>query len=69
MNRPVASPVLQIGRPAPPFPQLLLDVPNCTLCRPLPCLAIDPVNHRLAEAPGFQLEEKTVVKSDAINQR
>ena len=48
MNRPVVSPVLQLDGPTPPFSQLSLHIPNCAPCRPLSCLATDPVHHRLA---------------------
>ena len=56
VHRPVALPHPQIGRFAPPVPQLSLDLSNCLVGRPLPRRAMDPVHHRLAVSSDFHLD-------------
>ena len=47
-NRPVVSLVLQSSQ--------LFWTFSTAPCRPLPCLAVDPINYRLPVAPYFQLD-------------
>ena len=56
VHRPVALPHPQIGRFAPPVPQLSLDLSNCLVGRPLPRRVMDPVHHRLAVSSDFHLD-------------
>ena len=56
VHRPVALPHPQIGRFAPPVPQLSLNLSKCLVGRPLPRRALDSVHHRLAASSDVHLD-------------
>ena len=53
VHRPMVLTSSQIDASAPPVLQLFLDLPHASSRRPLPCLVVDPIHHRLALAPDF----------------